>query len=187
MTLDLVCYLIRFYNLPASGDGLHCATSFVEWLLLSWGITQIQQLYVLSFVISKPKRLLVGKDLLTQQKVSSCDRTISFSSWENSQVILRAVYLKSNGLSRLSVSNGYITMKIILRTFCACWKNGAYLVEVGPLFVVGQYLRALCLKFTVTSRLYLGFHRRDISKISYLKLSAHALQTAQIWLQLVSN
>jgi len=63
---------------------------------------QIQQLYVLSFVIPKPKRLLVGKDLLTQQEVSSCDRTISFSATEeNSRGRMRAFYLKSNGLSRL--------------------------------------------------------------------------------------
>jgi len=43
------------------------------------------------------------------------------------------------------------------------------------------------MKFTETSPLYLGFHRRDISTNSYLKLTAHALQTAQIWLQLVIN
>jgi hypothetical protein len=80
MTLDLVCYLIRFYNLPASGDGLPCATSFVERLLLSRATIRVHQFYVLSLVLSKLKRLFVRKGLLAQQKVSTCDRTISFSS-----------------------------------------------------------------------------------------------------------
>lgn len=35
-------------------------------------------------------------------------------------------------------SNGHITLKITLRTICACWTNGAYFVAIGPLVAVGQ-------------------------------------------------
>lgn len=90
-------------------------------------------------------------------------------------------------LGCISDSNGDITLTIQTSHFLRMlYKRRIFGCDTS-LSCRRSITKALCLKFTVTSPLYLGFHHRDICTNSYLKHSAHALQTAQIWLQSVSN
>ena len=45
---------------------------------------------------------------------------------------------------------------------------------------IGQYLRSLYLEHKEPSRLYLGFHSREIPENLYQEISTHALQTMSL-------